>query len=152
MRNKAKEICVLGGFYFTIGYIINLLKNCFQEEQTYNFAKTIVAYFGNLSTFWEVIFVILFFMVLIGKKASCLCKFISKFPKISTYLYYIGFIGYILFIFDMIVLTPTEFISLSKGAQTYIAWSIAGINIIGILIALILATRDVFFKHTTILK
>ena len=152
MQDKAKKICVLGGFYFTIDYIINLLQDFSKEEQTYNFAKMVAACLDNISTGLFLLFVILFFMVLFGKKISCLCKFISKFPKFSTYLYYIGFIGYILLVFDMIVLTLTKFISLGEVAQTYIAWSIACINIIGILIALIIATRDVFFKHITIAK
>ena len=150
MQDKAKEVCILGGFYFTIGYLIDLLQDFFQKQQTYSFAKTVATYLDNISSGLFFLFVILFFMALLGKGLSCLYKFISKFPKFSTYLYYIGFVGYILFVFDVLVLAPMEFFSLTETTQTYIAWSVAGINIIGIFIALILATRDVFFRHITV--
>lgn len=130
MNEKTKEICVLGGLYFVIGYIIDLV-NGFES---------------NLSMIFDIFFVILFFMILFGKKFAFLQKFINKFPKLSVYLYYIGFVGYILFIFDLLVLGPTEFISLSEVVQKYIAWSVATINIVGVLLALILATRNVFLR------
>ena len=85
-------------------------------------------------------------MILFGKKIAFLQKFIDKFPKLSVYLYYIGFVGYILFVFDLVVLGPTEFISLNETMQKYIVWSVATINIFGVLSALILATRSVFFE------
>lgn len=130
MNEKTKEICVLGGLYFVIGYIIDLVNG----------------FASNLSKISFILFVILFFMILFGKKFAFLQKFINKFPKLSVYLYYIGFVGYILFIFDLLVLGPTEFISLSEVVQKYIAWSVATINIVGVLLALILATRNVFLR------
>lgn len=130
MNEKAKEICVLGGLYFVIGYIIDLVDD----------------FASNLSMIFDILFVILFFMILFGKKNVFLQKFINKFPKLSVYLYYVGFVGYILFVFDLLVLGPTEFISLSDTVQKYIAWGVATINIVGVLLALILATRNVFFK------
>ena len=130
MNEKTKEICVLGGLYFVIGYIIDLVNG----------------FASNLSMIFFILFVILFFMILFGKKFAFLHKFINKFPKFSVYLYYIGFIGYILLVFNLLVLGPTEFISLSEVMQKYIAWGVATINIIGVLLALILATRNVFFK------
>ena len=130
MNEKTKEICVLGGLYFVIGYIIDLVSGTA----------------SNLSMIFDIIFAILFFMILFGKKNSLLQEIINKFPKLSVYLYYIGFVGYILFVFDLLVLGPTEFISLSEVMQKYIAWGVATINIIGVLLALILATRNVFFK------
>ena len=128
MNEKTKEICVLGGLYFVIGYIIDLVNG----------------FASNLSKISFILFVIPFFMILFGKKFAFLQKFINKFPKLSVYLYYIGFVGYILFIFDLLVLGPTEFISLSENAQIYISTGVAAINIVGILLALILATRKVF--------
>ena len=113
-----------------IGYIIDLVNG----------------FASNLSMISFILFVILFFMILFGKKFAFLQKFINKFPKLSVYLYYIGFVGYILFIFDLLVLGPTEFISLSEVVQKYIAWSVATINIGGVLLALILATRNVFLR------
>lgn len=130
MNEKTKEICILGGLYFVIGYIIDLVNG----------------FASNLSMISFILFVILFFMILFGKKFAFLQKFINKFPKLSVYLYYIGFVGYILFIFDLLVLGPTEFISLSEVVQKYIAWSVATINIVGVLLALILATRNVFLR------
>ena len=130
MDEKTKEICVLGGLYFVIGYIIDLVSGTA----------------SNLSMIFFILFVILFFMILFGKKIAFLQKFINKFPKLSVYLYYIGFVGYILFIFDLLVLGPTEFISLSEVVQKYITWSVATINIVGVLLALILATRNVFLR------
>jgi len=130
MNEKTKEICVLGGLYFAISYIIDLVDG----------------FANNLSMIFDILFVILFFMILFGKKFAFLQKFINKFPKFSVYLYYIGFIGYILLVFNLLVLGPTEFISLSEVVQKYIAWSVATINIVGVLLALILATRNVFFK------
>lgn len=130
MNEKTKEICVLGGLYFVIGYIIDLVNG----------------FASNLSMIFDILFVILFFMILFGKKFAFLQKFINKFPKLSVYLCYVGFVGYILFVFDLLVLGPTEFISLSDAVQKYIAWGVATINIVGVLLALILATRNVFFK------
>ncbi|MBQ9271479.1 MAG: hypothetical protein IJ218_04360 [Alphaproteobacteria bacterium] len=130
MNEKTKEICVLGGLCFAISYIIDLVDG----------------FANNLSMIFDILFVILFFMILFGKKFAFLQKFINKFPKLSVYLYYVGFVGYILFVFDLLVLGPTEFISLSDAVQKYIAWSVATINIVGVLLALILATRNVFFK------
>ena len=130
MNEKTKEICVLGGLYFAISYIIDLVNG----------------FASNLSKISFILFVILFFMILFGKKFAFLQKFISKFPKLAVYLYYIGLVGYILFIFDLLVLGPTEFISLSEVVQKYIAWSVATINIGGVLLALILATRNVFLR------
>ena len=130
MNEKTKEICILGGLYFVIGYIIDLVDG----------------FASNLSMIFDILFVILFFMILFGKKIALLQKFINKFPKLSVYLYYVGFVGYILFVFDLLVLGPTEFISLSEVVQKYIAWGVAAVNIVGVLSALILATRNVFSK------
>ena len=130
MSEKTKEICILGGIYFMISYIINLVGG----------------FASNLSTIFFILFVILFFMVLFGKKVAFLQEFTNKFSKFSVYLYYIGLIGYILFVFNLLVLGPTEFISLSENAQIYISTGVAAIDIVGILLALILATRKVFFK------
>ncbi len=130
MNEKTKEICILGGLYFVIGYIIDLVDG----------------FASNLSMIFDILFVILFFMILFGKKIALLQKFINKFPKLSVYLYYIGLVGYILFVFDLLVLGPTEFISLSEVVQKYIAWGVAAVNIVGVLSALILATRNVFSK------
>ena len=130
MNEKTKEICVLGGLYFVISYIIGLVGG----------------FASNLSTIFFILFVIPFFMILFGKKVAFPQKFTDKFPKFSVYLYYIGFIGYILLVFNLLVLGPTEFISLSEVMQKYIAWGVATINIVGVLLALILATRNVFFK------
>lgn len=47
MNEKTKEICVLGGLYFVIGYIIDLVGG----------------FAGNLSTIFFILFVILFFMI-----------------------------------------------------------------------------------------
>lgn len=128
MNEKTKEICILGGIYFVIGYIIDLAGG----------------FASNLSTIFFILFVILFFIILFGKKIAFLQKFINKFPKLSVYLYYIGFVGYILFVFDLLVSGPTEFIYLSEVVQKYIAWGVAGINIAGVLLALIFATHKVF--------
>ena len=130
MNEKTKEICVLGGFYFVISYILDLVSS--------------IA--SNLSMIFDITFVVLFFMILFGNKIALLQKFINKFPKLSVYLYYIGFVGYILFVFDLLVLGPTEFISLSEVAQKYIAWGVETINIVGVLLALILASRNVFLR------
>ena len=128
MSEKTKEICILGGIYFVISYIIDLVGG----------------FASNLSTIFFILFVILFFMVLFGKKVAFLQEFTNKFSKFSVYLYYIGLIGYVLFVFNLLVLGPTEFISLSENAQIHISTGVAAINIVGILLALILATRKVF--------
>ena len=91
-------------------------------------------------------------MILFGKKIAFLPKFINKFPKSAVYLYYIGFSGYILFVFDLLVLGPTEFISLSEVVQKYIAWGVATVNIVGVLSAQILATYSVFFNSKMFCK
>ena len=68
MNEKTKEICVLGGLYFVIGYIIDLVNG----------------FASNLSKISFILFVILFFMILFGKKFAFLQKFINKFPKLSV--------------------------------------------------------------------
>ncbi|MBR1825028.1 MAG: hypothetical protein IJ770_00375 [Alphaproteobacteria bacterium] len=130
MNEKTKEICVLGGLYFVIGYIIDLVGG----------------FASNLSTIFFILFVIFFFMILFGKKITFLQKFTNKSPKFSIYLYYIGLVGYFLFAFDLFVLGPTEFISLSEKVQIYITRGVSAINIVGVLFALILATRNVFLN------
>ena len=55
MNEKTKEICVLGGLYFVIGYIIDLVGG----------------FASNLSTIFFILFVILFFYDFIWQE-SCL--------------------------------------------------------------------------------
>ena len=142
MKHQTNEICVLGGFFSVIDYIINQISNILNNFGTYNFFKIMAICFDKLSALLGFTFIILFFMILLGKKISILQKFITVFPKISTYFHYIGGAGYILLLFNLPVLIALEFISLPITNQ--IIYFIIGTNVLGLIIALILATKTVF--------
>ena len=149
MQNRTKRICIVGGLYFVISYIINILQGIFYSYNRYDvFADCL----GIVLSLFGTIFVILFFLILFGKQVYFLDKFIDICPNISIYLYYIGYIGYILLVFDILILIPTMLMSLSEITQQYLTWLIVCINVVGAIIALVLASKAVFFKNKTMQK
>lgn len=144
MRDKTKELCVLGGGYFTLGYFFNLIRNFLEELPTYRFMGVC---FNSLSGLLDIAFIILFLMCLIKQQNLVFLRgFINKFPKTSVYLFYIGICGYILLVIDCLLLLPLYFSSINKMIEKYLTNALAIINIGGVLIALILATLKVFLK------
>ena len=148
MKHKTNEtIRVLGGFYFTLGYIFDQLQNIFQQPQTDIFLEQPISCFDVLSAILDIAFIILFFACISKKrKVVFLQKFITNFPKISVYLYYIGFIGYILWAIELFVMLPVLFIP-DETIQKFLIYSVAIINVIGTVTAFILASRKVFLKN-----
>ena len=147
MREEKEKICVLGGLYFVFGYLFNQMQDLFNSLSTYGFFEFMASCLGKLSVLLDIIFVILFFVMLFGKKIAVLQRFMDKYPKSSVYFYCIGFIGYILFALDVLILAPTEFIALGETTQKYITISLACINIAGVIIALVWASYDIYFRR-----
>ena len=108
--------------------------------------------FGNLLDLISgLIFAVFVFLLLrylfTAKSLSWIQKIINNFPKISIYLYYIGYVGYILLLLNALLLAPIYLSDLSEINQVIIAWIIIIMNIGGILLALILATRCLLQKY-----
>ena len=102
MQNKSKELCVLGGIYFVVGYIVDQIRNLLNTSTSNGFIELIVSSMNNLSILLDVVFVVLFFMILFSNKIFCFCKFMHKYTRTAVYLYYIGYTGYILTIFNIL--------------------------------------------------
>ena len=146
MKNRTKMICIIGGFYFIVGYIIDLLRSFFQDMQVSN--EMIVSCFDCLSAVFIFSFIILFFACFFKQRGILFIqKFMDRYPKVSLYMYYIGFVGYVMFVIDILILIPTEFMIFDETEQKYIGWSLAAINITGTIIALSIASIKVFFRH-----
>ena len=72
--------------------------------------------------------------------------FIDKFPKVSVYMYYIGFIGYIIFAVSVVVVL---LINTGYFSELDINCMLEFLGIFGIggnIISLLLATYKVFFQ------
>ena len=147
---KNMDFRVLGGFYFTLGYIFDQLQNIFQNNETDNFFELTISFFDILYAALDITFIILFFGYISRKrKIIFLQKFMNIFPKTTIYLYYIGFIGYILFVINLFVMLPIYFFP-NEIIQKNLIYGIATINVIGYTIAFVLASRKVFSKKTEV--
>ncbi len=147
MREETKEICVLGGLYFVFGYIFDQMQDLFNYFNTQGFFEFMASCLGKLSILIDIIFIILFFVILFGKKIAVLQRFIDKSPKSAVYFYCIGFVGYILFALNVLIFGSAEFIAFEETTQKYITISLACVNIGGVIIALAWASYDIFFRR-----
>jgi hypothetical protein len=84
-----------------------------------------------------------------AKSLSFVQNIMTKYPKTSVYLYYFGYIGYIVLLLNALLLAPGFFMMLSENTQELLIWCIIIVNTCGLLLPLILASRDVFFKQVT---
>ena len=147
---KNMDFRVLGGFYFSLEYIFDQLQNIFQNNVTDDFFELTISFFDILSASLDVVFIILFFGYISRKrKIIFLQKFMNNFPKTTMYLYYIGFIGYILFAINLFIMLPIYFFP-NEVIQKNLIYGTAAINVIGYITAFVLASRKVFSKKTEV--
>jgi len=151
MKKATNDLCVLGGMFFVVGYLYDSLGNLVQflgESLSDEWQKSQQAMWSNISSLLFPVFIILFCLLYFKKKNfAFLQKFIKNFPKISVYLHYIGYAGYILLAVDAVLFSFAYFVVMNEVVQEYLIDVIAIINIIGAIMALLLANRDVFGKN-----
>ena len=148
MLEKKNFLCILGGIYFLFDYLLNQISSILEKLPKSYFFEYTALFFNGLSFLLTIAFIILFIKYLIKpQKILFLERFINKFPQISDYLFYFGFYGYILFIIDVLLLSPIMFMTINDTMKNFLLTLLLFLNIIGILISLILASRDVFFKQ-----
>lgn len=95
--------------------------------------------------FWA--FVILLIVGLSHKERfGFLQSFITKFPKFSVYMHYIGCASLILYIVSAAVVSVLLSESVGSQLKEYLAWGLVALSYGGELLALIIATRKVFFQ------
>jgi len=146
----AGDLCILGGIFTVLSYTTYLcLLLC-----RYLFAKTSWSFFNSANSILENIyllasltFFILFFICLFGKKFIFLQKLTKDFPKTSVYLFYIGWISYVLFVINLITIIIVYYTKLNEIAQEFFSDGLLILNILGILWALITSTQQVFFRN-----
>lgn len=149
---SAKDLCILGGLFTVFRYGIDLCADICRHLVTQtswyslDFAASCL---DNISQLSDIVFIVLFFMCFFGKKFVFLQKLEEKFPKTSVYLFYLGWVGYVLFAIDILVFIVAYYIEFSESVQEYIAYVLVITNICCIAAALITATRQVFFAHKT---
>lgn len=150
MNFKGKDLSVLGGFLFATNFVFDRfinLTNILSEYFLPDFFNIMTQILGILSSISYFVFVVLILICLFKKnRFNFLQNFINKFPKISVYLYYIGFIGYILLLLDVVILPFIMTDYLSELPRQYLAVSLGVVNIIGDISSLIIATSKVFFQ------
>lgn len=141
MEIKGKGLCVLSGLYFTAYYTLSLL------ESLIGFLASSI---GILTQIMFLVFVILLVVGLFKKERfNFLQSFITKFPKISVYMYYVGCVSLILYIVGMAFLPVILSESFVSPLKVYLIWGFVALNYGGEIVALIIATRKVFFQPKT---
>lgn len=73
-------------------------------------------------------------------------SFITKFPKFSVYMHYIGCVSLILYIVSAAVVPVLLSESVGSQLKEYLAWGLVALSYGCELLALIIATRKVFFQ------
>lgn len=141
MEIKGKGLCVLSGLYFTAYYMLSLL------ESLIGFLASSI---GILTQIMFLVFVILLVVGLFKKERfNFLQSFITKFPKISVYMHYVGCVSLILYIVGMAFLPVILSESFVSPLKVYLIWGFVALNYGGEIVALIIATRKVFFQPKT---
>lgn len=141
MEIKGKGLCVLGGLYFTIDYLLGLLEGLIEF---------LTAPIGIITQIMLLVFVILLVVGLFKKERfNFLERFITKFPKFSVYMHYIGCVSFILYIIGAVTLPIILSESFVSPLKVYLIWGIVALNYGGEIVALIIATRKVFFQPKT---
>ncbi len=153
MKNIDKEVCIFGGCYFASEYIIYIFTGFLQfliQHLPQNLNAIFIFLSDALTIFsglMFVLFVVLLLRYLFTQKSlSIISKIHNKFPKISVYLYYLGYAGYILLALNVLLLIPLYAMNLSEIVQNIIVWTLTVINILGLLFPLVFASYKVFYK------
>lgn len=137
MEIKGKGLCVLAGLYFTADYLIT---------EPGRWIESLAAPIETITDvmFWA--FVVLLIVGLSQKESGFLQSFITKFPKFSVYMHYIGCVYLILYIVSAAVVLVLLAESVGSQLKEYLAWGLVTLSYGGELLALIIATRKVFFQ------
>ena len=138
MEIKGKGLCVLAGLYFTADYLIT-------EP-----GRWIESLAAPIKTITDVMFWAFVVLLIVGlsqkEKFGFLQSFITKFPKFSVYMHYIGCVSLILYIVSAAVVPVLLSESVGSQLKEYLAWGLVAFSYGGELLALIIATRKVFFQ------
>lgn len=163
MKKSLGNLCILGGLYFTISFLLSLLgdllsvilgsqmmtKLCTSSGLSLDFVSKLVSmFYGLLDLSLTAAFVVLFVVCLFRPEKLKFLQYIADhFAKTTIYLSYIGFAGYILYIVSIFLFVPLRFMALSQTVAAVLAWSLLISNFGGFVIALALATYTAFFKR-----
>lgn len=138
MEIKGKGLCVLAGLYFTADYLIT-------EP-----GRWIESLAAPIKTITDVMFWAFVVLLIVGlsqkKRFGFLQSFITKFPKFSVYMHYIGCVSLVLYIVSAAVVPVLLSESVGSQLKEYLAWGLVALSYGGELLALIIATRKVFFQ------
>lgn len=138
MEIKGKGLCVLAGLYFTADYLIT-------EP-----GRWIESLAAPIETITDVMFWAFVILLIVGlsqkERFGFLQSFITKFPKFSVYMHYIGCVSLILYIVSAVVVPVLLSESVGSQLKEYLAWGLVALSYGGELLALIIATRKVFFQ------
>lgn len=157
MKNIDKEVCIFGGCYFASEYIIYILTVFLQfliqhlpqnSNAIFIFLSNALAIFSGLMFALFVVFLLRYLFT--QKSLSIIGKIYNKFPKTSVYLYYLGYAGYILLALNALLLIPLYTMNLSEIVQNIIVWILIIANILGLLLPLVFASYQVFYKHKSV--
>lgn len=153
MNFKGKDLSVLGGFLFTADFLFMLLIDLVNMLSHYiapDFLKVMAQMLDALSGISYYIFGVLILVCLFKKERfEFLQHFIDKFPKVSVYMYYIGFIGYIIFAVSVVVVLLINTGYFSELTINYMLEFLGIFGICGNITSLVLATYKVFFQPQT---
>lgn len=138
MEIKGKGLCMLAGLYFTADYLIT-------EP-----GRWIESLAAPIETITDVMFWAFVVLLIVGlsqkERFGFLQSFIAKFPKFSVYMHYIGCVSLILYIVSAAVVPVLLSESVGSQLKEYLAWGLVALSYGGELLALIIATRKVFFQ------
>ena len=138
MKIKDKGLGVLAGLYFTSDYLLTEL------------GRWIESLAAPIETITDVMFWAFVVLLIIGlsqkERFGFLQSFITKFPKFSVYMHYIGCVSLILYIVSAAVVPVLLSESVGSQLKEYLAWGLVALSYGGELLALIIATRKVFFQ------
>lgn len=138
MEIKGKGLCVLAGLYFTADYLIT-------EP-----GRWIESLAAPIKTITDVMFWAFVILLIVGlshkERFGFLQSFITKFPKFSVYMHYIGCISLLVYIVSAAVVPVLLSESVGSQLKEYLAWGLVALSYGGELLALIIATRKVFFQ------
>ena len=138
MEIKGKGLFVLAGLYFTADYLIT-------EP-----GRWIESLAASIKTITDVMFWAFVVLLIVGlsqkERFGFLQSFITKFPKFSVYMHYIGCVSLILYIVSAAVVPVLLSESVGSQLKEYLAWGLVALSYGGELLALIIATRKVFFQ------
>ena len=140
--NSYRGLFVLGGLFVVLSYIVTLFTELCRYLSVGIFSRSfdlVAMGLDAVNTLFGWIFLILLAVYLFGKKITFLQKIIEKFPKISVYLFHLGWVNFILFIINGVIFALDMYLSFDENMAKYLVI----MNIAGILTALCLASIEV---------